>query len=285
MANCMLGFPNRADQSVLSGGAWVPTLPLQFLQDRVIAKVARTINTALASTQFTIDLGRSMKTQVIALRNHNLSISARIWVQGSLTADFSVLSHDSGWTDVWPVIYPWGTLEWEDDNWWTGKYTAEERTGYTPEFDHLLPAAKLGRYWRIQIDDRGNPDGHVQIGRLFIGPCWQPNLNMSTGASLGWETDTTVQQARSGAEYFDPKTPFRVQRFTLDHMRQAEAFARAFELQRQAGIHAEILFIHDPSDTVHALRRRFLARLRTLSPIEYPYPLINSTAFELKELL
>lgn len=56
----MIGFPNRADQAVLSGGAWVPTLPLHFLQTRGIGEVARTTNTALGSTQFMIDLGRSL---------------------------------------------------------------------------------------------------------------------------------------------------------------------------------------------------------------------------------
>lgn len=285
MANCMLGFPNRADESVLSGGEWFPTLPLQNLQTRVIGEVARTTDTALASTQFTIDLGRSMKTQILALRNHNLSITAEYRVTGSLTADFAVLAHDSGWTDVWPVIYPWGALEWEDDNWWTGKYTAEEREGYTTELDHLLPAAKLGRYWRVEIRDLGNPAGFIQIGRLFIGPAWQPEINMIYGATIAWDTKTEVQEAKSGAEYFDVRTPYRVQKFTLSWMEENEAFTRAFELQRQAGIHAEIVFIHDPADTVHSLRRRFMVRMRTLGAIEYPYLTINSTAIELKELL
>lgn len=285
MANCMLGFPNRTDQSTLSGGAWASTLPLQNLQSREIGEVAQTTDTALASTQFTIDLGRSMKTQIIALRNHNLSITAEYRVTGSLTSDFAVMSHDSGWADVWPVIYPWGALEWEDDNWWTGKYTAEEREGYTTELDHLLPAAKLGRYWRIEIRDVGNPAGFIQIGRLFIGPAWQPKMNMIYGASIGWETKTEVQEVKSGAEYFDVRTPYRFQKFTLDYMRQDEAFTRAFELQRQAGIHAEIVFIQNPHDTAHALRRRFMCRIRALSAIEYPYNGINSTAFELKELL
>lgn len=281
----MLGFPNRADQSTLSGGAWVSTLPLQNLQSREIGEVARTTDTSLASTQITIDLGRSMKTQIIALRNHNLSITAEYRVTGSLTADFSVLAHDSGWTDVWPVIYPWGALEWEDDNWWTGKYTKEEREGYTTELDHLLPAAKLGRYWRVEIRDVGNPAGFIQIGRLFIGPAWQTVINMIYGASLGWETKTEVREAKSGAEYFDERTPYRVKKFSLSWMEQDEAFTKAFELQRQAGIHAEILFIHDPADTMHSLRRRFMCRMRTLSPIEYVQLDINSTAFELKEIL
>lgn len=285
MANCMLGFPNRTDGAVLNGGSWVATLPLANLQSRLIGKVARTANVALASTKFDIDLGAGMKVQAIALRNHNISLAGTIRITGSTSPTFSLLSYDSTWIDAWPEVYPWGTLEWEDDNWWTGKYTKEQTQGYTTELDHLLPAMKVARYWRIEVNDTTNPDGYLQVGRLFIGPVWQPKINMSYGASVAWETDTEVGKAKGGAEYFQRSTPYRVVKFALNWMDQDEAFSQAFELQRRAGIDQEVLFIHDPDDLVHALRRRFLGRFRTLSAIEYPYLNINSAAFEVKELL
>jgi hypothetical protein len=281
----MLGFPNRIDQSTLSGGAWVATLPLANLQVRTLGKVARSNGLALPSTQFKIDLGRSTKSRLISLRRHNVSQEARYRITASMDAALSSLEYDSGWRDVWPVMYEFGELEWEDDNWWTGKYNDEELNGYTTELVHILPEDFVSRYWRIEISDPNNPAGYVEFGRVFIGPAWQPQVNMIYGASVGWETDTAATASRSGAEYFDVRTPNRVQHFTLDFMAQDEAFGRAFELQRQAGIHSEILFIHDPDDTVHALRRQFSSRLRALSAIEYPSFNLNGTAFELKELL
>lgn len=281
----MLGFPNRADIAVLSGGSWSAKLPQANLLDRTIGRVARTTNTAPSSSIIVIDLGKSTNIRDVTLRNHNLSLAARYRVSASALADFSVLTYDSGWGEVWPEVYAWGTLEWEDDNFWSGKYTAEETQGYTTQLDHISPAAKALRYWKIELSDPTNPAGYIQAGRLFIGPAWQPKLNMSYGASLAWETGTTPQAAISGAEYFDGRTPFRVARFSIDWMEQDEAFSKAFELQRQAGVDREVLFIHDPDDTTHALRRRFLGRLRTLSPIEYPYFNTNKAAFEVKELL
>ena len=209
--------------------------------------------------------------------------------QGTLPAGYmdalQPATYDSDWLDVWPTVYPFGTLEWGDENWWSGKYTVDETEGYIAELAHILPADRYERWWRIEFDDQTNADGYIEIGRLFVGRVWQPKINMIYGASIGWETTTEARAAISGAEYFSDGINYRVQKFTLAHMDQDEAFSQAFELQRRAGISGEILWIHDPTDTVHALRRRFLARLRQLSPIEYPYPLTNSTAFELKELL
>lgn len=285
MANCMLGFPNRTDQSVLSGGAWVSTLPRSNLQNRVIGKVARTVDTAATSTQFSIDLGSPKKTQLIGLRNHNFSLQATYRVTASPDSGFSTLAYDSGWLSVWPDVYPYGSLEWEDDNFWSGQYTDEEIDGYIAELDHILPTLKLARYWRVEINDTANAAGYIEIGRLFIGPAWQPKANMSkSGSSIAWETDTDVQKAIGGAEYFQRKPPYRVQLIALDWMDQDEAFSQAFELMRRAGVDQEILWIYDPDDTVHALRRRFLCRIRTLSPIQNPYATIDKTAYELKEL-
>lgn len=287
MANVMLGFPNRIDAAVLSGGAWTAGLPLANLQNRIIGKVARTTDGALASTQLDIDLGSAKSIRTFAAVGHNLSLAAKYRLRGSMVSNFATTVYDSGaeFLDVWPVVYPYESLEWEDENWWSGKYTDEQITGYTAALIVILPRNTLARYWRLEIDDTTNPAGHIQIGRIFIGPAWQPAFNMSYGAGLGWETKTEVQEALGGSEYFQRRTPFRVTRFALDWMSQDEGFANAFEIQRQAGIDREILWIHDPSDTVHALRRRFLGRLRALNQIEYPYPSITKSAFELKELL
>ncbi len=287
MANCMIGFPNRIDAATLSGGSWSAGLPLANLQSRVIGKVARTADAALPSTNFDIDLLSSKSIRLFGLVNHNFSLAATYRLRGANISDFSTTVYDSGATflNVWPVVYPYTSLEWEDDNWWSGQYTAEQITGYMAALIVILPSGTLARYWRLEINDTTNASGYVQIGRPFIGPAWQPTVNMSYGAALGWETKTEIQEALGGAEYFQARTPFRVQRFGLDWMTQDEAFANAFEIQRRAGIDQELLWIHDPDDTVHALRRRFLCRMRALSAIEFPYLDVNKSAFELKELL
>jgi len=286
MANCMIGFPNRVDSGVLSGGSWMEKLPLKKLQTRVLGDVARSADLNLASTQYKLDLGASRKVRLLSWRFHNFSICAKFRVRAFSDAAYTIPIYDSGWGLVWKVIYALNTLEWKDESWWGRKYTSEQRKRYVPELVHIMPEAKFTRYWLIEFDDRANPAGFVQIGRMFIGSAWQPSLNMSyDGAAIGWETATEVQTALSGAEYYQRKFPARVQKLMLNMLGEDEVFTNAFEIQGQAGVDQEVLWIHDPDDTVHAIRRQFLARIRTLSPIEYPTFSRNNVGFELKELL
>jgi hypothetical protein len=287
MSNVTLGFPNRIDSSTLSGGSWVAGLPLNNLKTRTLGRVARSTDDALASTKFDIDLTTTTKRMnVFALVNHNLSLQAKFRIRVSTVSNFATTTYDSGWLDVWPQVYTVQTVDWLDENFWSLKYTQEQIEGYTTAFIHNLPTGLTSRYWRVEFDDTTNADGFVQAGRVFIGPTWSPEENVANGAmSIGWNTDTDVQRALSGSEYFQSRTPYRTVRFSLDILTQDEAFGNAFEIQRRAGVDQEVLYIHDTTDTVHQLRRRFLGRLRQLSEIEYPYGNLNKTAFEVAELL
>ncbi len=286
MANCMIGFPNRIDSpSALSNGSWLTTLPLANVQNRTLGKVARSTDSTLASTKLDINIGTPKNIRVLALINHNSSLAGLFRITASATNAFSTLLYDSGWINIWPIVYSTTTVEWEDDNFWSCQYTDEQRTGYTATRTLPLPSNVLAQYWRIEINDTTNPAGYFQIGRVFIGPAYQPTYNMSYGASLAWETQTAVQQALGGAKYFQRRIPSRVARLKLEIIAEDEACSNIFEILRRAGLDVEILWIHDPEDTVHALRRQFLGHMRTLSPIDFPYPLHNSAPLEIEELL
>jgi hypothetical protein len=285
MANVILAYLNRIDDAALSGGSWVPTLPLANLQDRRIGKVARSASHSTVHTTFDIDFGRARLHRVFGLIGHNFTSAAQYRLTYSSVADFSSVALDTGWRDVWPVVYPPGTLPWESPSFWTGRYSDEEIAGYTASAIYILEAVLSARYVRVEINDEENPAGYVELGRVFAGDGYQPTRNAVYGASLAWENRSEVQEALSGAEYFNERRPVRVARIGLEAMDQDEAMARAFELQRQVGVSKEVLFIWDPEDTVHALRRQFLGRLRTLSPIENAGPDRWRTPFEVKELL
>jgi hypothetical protein len=285
MANAILAYANQIDNATLSGGSWVSTLPLTNLQDRRLGRLARSTDALEASTTFDIDLGSTRLLRVFALCGHNFSTAATRRFRFSAVADFSSVVLDTGWVDVWPEVYPFGTVGWGSPNFWSGRYSEEEIAGYNASAVHIFDQSTNARYVRVEISDEANLSGYVQMARVFVGDGWQPTRNMVYGASIGWIDRTGVQEARSGAEYFDIQRMPRVARFDLPAMSESEAMSNAFDLQRAMGTAGEMFFIWDPDDSTHALRRQFLCRLRGVSPITNPGPDRWSAPWEAKELL
>jgi hypothetical protein len=281
VANVLLAYPNLTDGSTLSGGSWQAALT--NLQDRRLARVARTSDCATASTQFNVDLGKDRKLQVVSIVSHNLSTQGTWRVQMGDDPTFATTQYDSGWLAAWPIVYPFGALEWEDDNWWEGTVSEDDRAGYPGILLNVLPSIVLARYMRILFSDTSNASGYLQFGRLFLSPGWQPAINMSYGATFNWETDTAVARSLGGTPYFDRKNPRRVDKFSLDALSDAEAKTKVFEMQRQLGMDGELLVAWDPSDSLNLSRQSFVGRMRALNPITTAFLNFNSNAFEIEE--
>ena len=184
------------------------------------------------------------------------------------TSDNPSVIYDAGLGPVWPV-----------------SMTADMLEDYTRTFINKMPTPITALGWRIDLSDPTNTDGYVQIGRLFAGALWSPTRNMAYGASLGWEDNSEVQEALSGAEYFVEKRPYRVARFTTPQMTIAEGMTSAFDVQRRSGVTGEVVFMFVGDDTTYRLERSFLGRLRQLSPLEYFNAGVTKAGWEVKELL
>lgn len=281
VANVLLAFPNLTDGATLSGGNW--QAPLTNLQDRRLARVARTTDCATPNTQFNIDLGKDRKLQVVSLVSHNLSTQGQWRVLMGDDPTFATTKYDSGWMVAWPVLYPFGALEWEDDNWWESTISESDRAGYPGILIDLMPAIILARYVQVQFSDATNPVGYLQFGRLFLSPNWQPATNMEYGASMNWEADTAVKRSLGSVPYFDRKTPRRVFKLTLPRLSDVEAKTQVFEMQRKLGVDGELLVSWDPKGPMNLIRQSFVGRMRALNPITTVFQDYNTNAFEIEE--
>lgn len=280
-----LAWGNLADEAMLSGGAAMATLPLANLKIRNQARVWRSPSLALEDTQFDVDLGRAKVWRVFSLVRHNLALDATYRLRAGNDPTFAETLFDSGWTDVWPPgVFDTMDLEWGDDNFLFGRYTEAQRQGLKWSLIVRPPRHVTARYARLEISDPNNAASYVQAARLFIANGWSPSVGMSFDASFGLSDASEIQQTYAGDEVFNEKLRKRLANFVLNGLPEGEAYSRAFQLMKQAGITKEVLFMWRDDDVALALERQFLARLDQLSPIDHPYPEHTGAAFAVKEL-
>ena len=267
----VVGWPLWSDRTAraaptLSGGAWRSTLPLANLQDRQIALVARSVDCALASTQFDVDLTQARSVGLLALVGHNLTTASKVrWCMSDTAGDFSTPVYTSGWVNAWPT------------------YASEEdMDGLNVNYVHLPTVPQSARYARCEIDDQSNPDGFVQVGRLFVSGVWVPSTGIAIGAKLGLESATERIETDGGAALYRQKPMRRSWDASVPLLEEIESFGTVFRMLRQLGTYGQCFFVFDRNDPfMH--ERAFLAVMRELSAIEYPYADAQSVAIRLLE--
>ena len=267
----LIGWPFWSDRTarvapILSGGAWRSTLPLANLQDRQIALVARSVDCTLESAQFDVDLTQARSVGLLALVGHNLTTASKVrWRLSDTAGDFSTPLYTTGWVNAWPT------------------YASEEdMDGLNVCYVHLPDAPRMARYARCEIDDQSNPAGYVQIGRLFVSGVWAPSTGIAIGAKLGLESATERIETDGGAALYRQKPMRRSWDASVPLLEEIESFGTVFRMLRQLGTHGQCFFVFDRNDPfMH--ERAFLAVMRELSAIEYPYADAQSVAIRLLE--
>jgi len=292
MANCILAHPNHADDTTLnnvvfSKGSWLAGHPLDNLQSPFMYKVARSTSASNEHTKFDVDLGGVRDVRVIAFPDHNLSKNATIRIRASGTAnDFDTPIYDSGTLDIYEILYTWGSLYWGHPSLWYGKISSEDLAGYRQGWYEVLSTVVNARHWRFEITDTSNTDGFVQLSRLFIAPGWQPtDVNMSYGSNHGMDDPSKKTKSVGGTNYIDRRELYRTAQIVFRDMDEDEGLTGPHDIMRKLGVKDQLYFIWNPDDTLHKHRRAFLATMRSLSAIEYPYFDRVATAFQLEEVI
>lgn len=284
MSNTIIGYQNRIDAATFAAyGSWSTTLPLTNIKTRSLSRKARSTNATNSSTKLRFALDSSRVIGSVAIVNHNMQKDATWRYRVYSDSGYSTLVYDSGTINVWPLM-PFGSYEWEDSRFWDLQLSAEEIALFTKTLTYVPDTIASAQYYQIEFFDSTNTDGYVELGRIFVGSIYQPALNMNLGASIGDETNTVVDVALSGAEFFDRRTSYRVAQFTLDHLTYNESIING-DIIKISGVDAEVVYIYDDNTALDLHRRAFLGRLRALSPISQPYNTRYQTTYEIKELL
>ncbi len=269
----VFGWPIWSDGTqritpVFSGGSWLPTLPLTNLQDRRLSRLARSTNAELASTKFDVDLQVRRNVGLLALAKHNLSTSAMVrWRGSNIVGDFSSPVYDSGWVNGWPIFASEADMD-----------------GINVNHVQIPDTVQNAQFWRCEIDDTSNPAGYVDIGRAIVAGRWEPSTGIAIGAKLGLESATERIESDGGAALYREKPIRRAWDFTVPTIEEIEAFGTVQRMLRQLGASGQLFFVFDKRDPfMH--ERAFLAVMRELSAIEYPYADAQSVPIRLLEEL
>ncbi|OLO06729.1 hypothetical protein BTW08_15935 [Salinicola sp. MH3R3-1] len=280
-----LCWPNVIDTATLSGGAWLDSLPLELVQDEILAVRCKSADAAPASTWFDITLDKPRPVQCLALPAHSMSATARYRVRIYGDAAQQFLLWDSAWQTVWPQLFATSELEWEYDNFWFGTISEDDRALYTPLLTVFADDVQLAQSVRVEIDDVGNSEGAVRLGRVFLSDAWQPKFNVSHGVQHGFDSATTFEEAGDRTEYADIKRQRRTASFSLDWLSEEEAYQRIYSLQRVLGTHGELLYAFNLASRPESFARTFLARQQQLDALSQPYANTHTNKVNLLEIL
>jgi hypothetical protein len=251
----ILGYANQVDDAPVSGGSWSASYPLTNIKTRYLFQRARSTDALASSSTMVIDTGENQTIGVVALVRHNISTNGTVRIRGYEFSNLTGLAYDSGAVTV---------------------YAGED-------FAHAFtPTA--ARYWQIVISDTGNADAYIEIGRVFIGWRFEPEVCADWGLNIGVESQTTVMQSLAGPEFFDSRPNRRIVTGQWSWLTQAEAHGVYLSILREQDVEKEVYAIFDP-DTQFPDQCWFLGRFRTLNAIEWPYLDRHSVGFEISEVL
>lgn len=262
MANLILALPTVSDRAAITAGSAAATMEAANLQS--VQPGERWRATDLENVWLQIDLGAAAAVRMVWLGYTNASAAAQWRVRAAASAgDLSVApGYDSGWR--------------------------AHRVGDTADWARThgflwLPATETWRYWRIDIDDPENADGHYEAGRLYLADPWQPTRNRRYGGGDGYVDDSTAERARGGQTYVTEGGCWREGSFTLGFMDREEMQANAARIDRLVGTRRDLLIVYDPDETARLMDECFYARLTELRPLLLPHHRLYEKSYTFAE--
>lgn len=285
MASIILLSNPHSDDAALSGGGWEPELPLANMQNGSLRRVSRSSGLSAVETQFRISLASDQSFKSIVFGPTNMTTAGRFKISKYADAAFSQLVITSDWISN-VVRVPFGTLQFGMPYWWSGQRSTWPDSERGAWMVHTFDAPTAGQYWKIEIDDSDNPDGYIDVGRLFMADHWSPSINYSPdGNGLGFVNNTLTQRTLSGGKRHKRRMNPRVFQWQLPFLSQSEGYGEAYSFAQQAGFDGEVFVIPDPDDVEYIQQRCFLGNLTEIDALSQSNFNHIGTGFQIEEIL
>jgi hypothetical protein len=254
----LLAWENKADAAAISAGSEISTLPASNVQQVHISRKWHTA-AAVKSSYLIFDMGSSISCALAALLGSNLTTAATLQLRAS---------------DLDPAVTSSLLLD-------TGVIAAGVKATYGAAYKAF--AATAARYWRIDISDPSLPD-NIQLGRVFLGPSWEPSVNMMLDWGIGVRDPSRRMKSHGGQTHIDRKQKARVIDFVLDFMAEVEMFEKAFAMSWANGITDDVLAVPD-IDGAYLSEQAVFGLLDVSEPIRNQRLGIYTQRFSIEERL
>jgi hypothetical protein len=261
LANCI------SDDATLSGGNWRAALPLTNMQvPKKYFRGARSVSADPDDTTFDVVLGGVENIRGIVVGPGNFTTAASLDLEIHGDAGFSGAIATYSLSSLHPIA-PWGTLPFGAKYWFNGVTpwsNPERRACFIMVLDQNIGAM----YLRFKINDPLNPDGYVQIGRLFISTAWIPEINYEPDNNAFGINDMTLRSNTLSGGIIDwRRINPRFFQFSIKYLDIAAVFGDFFGMVDRVGFDGEVFVIQNPSDSDFLQQRSFFARITDQSPI------------------
>jgi len=254
MSNIIMATP-LSDTATITGTSALGENPVSNLQKRELTSVFRTSIVC----QIDIDMGSATAIDFVSLIGHN--------GQGTVTVKAGTTSAVTNYTS--------GALNLI--------------TGTDCNYDRNCFAAKIAtqtyRYWRLEINDTGNPDGYFQAGRVYLSKVFQPAVNASYGFKEGYLDRSRNQRTISGGVSSVSRTPLRTCEWSLDFLSESEMYGTMRDIDLTRGVSKDVLIIPDIADTAYFQKRYVYGILDELTPIVIAYHGIYQKSYKITEII
>lgn len=107
----------------------------------------------------------------------------------------------------------------------------------------VFPSDYTCDFVQVTFNDPTNPDNHINVGGLFIGPLWIPATGLSWDTTLGRNVRRVDTVSRGGQVWSQFQSVQRRRSFTLGNLRGAELWAQQQDLEATAALGGNVLLI------------------------------------------
>lgn len=193
---------------------------------------------------------------------------------------FWTLQTLSGSVSVWPEVEPFGRLPFGEYQ-WSGKSLGDDIR--TPPAIAMMPYdMRPVRYGLLEIDDQNGP-GFQELGKLIAGFGYQPSVNYEFGAEFGYQDPSIKERTRGGQVHIDAREAFRIFRFQLNWLEEAESMTHIETLLKSHGTKKPLFVSLRPDSGRFLDKYSMFGSLRESTDIQMRFRKTQATTFEFEE--